>query len=128
VWGFRQPEKCRTHNYKEVQKNVLNKNEQEEPVRIGGWPPISTWINPPPLGRNDLHCVEFPYQVRKLLLDLAPGEPLALVEELLCLDNSIKLDPLLVSALDLCFHYLISGCLFHAVRVELCWCQLLCDL
>jgi hypothetical protein len=44
VWGFRHPQKCRTHNYKEVQKNVLKKNGQEDPVGIGGWPPISTWI------------------------------------------------------------------------------------
>jgi hypothetical protein len=33
-----------------------------------------------------------------------------------------------VSALDLCVHYLISGCLFHAVGVELYWCQLFSDL
>jgi hypothetical protein len=31
-----------------------------ELVGKGGWPPISTWINPPSLGRNGLHCVEFP--------------------------------------------------------------------
>jgi hypothetical protein len=30
------------------------------PVGEGGWPPISTWINPPSLGSNGLHCVEFP--------------------------------------------------------------------
>jgi hypothetical protein len=35
------------------------------------------------------------------------------------LDKLIRLDPLLASALDLCVHYLISGCLFHVVRVEL---------
>jgi hypothetical protein len=35
-----------------------------------------------------------------------------------CLENPIKLDPLLVSAFDLCVHYLINGCLFHVVRVE----------
>jgi hypothetical protein len=29
-----------------------------EPVGKGGWPPISTWINPPSLGSNGLHCVE----------------------------------------------------------------------
>jgi hypothetical protein len=69
-----------------------------------------------------------PIKVRKLLLNLAPGEPLSFVEELPYLDNSIKLDPLLASALDLCVHYLMSGFLFHAVRVELCWCQLFCDL
>jgi hypothetical protein len=27
----------------------MNKNKHEEPVGIGGWPPISTWINPPHL-------------------------------------------------------------------------------
>jgi hypothetical protein len=107
---------------------VLNKNEHEDPFGIGGWPPISMWINPPPLGRNGLHCIEFPHQVRKLLLDLALGEPLALVYELPCLDNPIKLDLLLASALDLCVHYLIGECLFHVVRVELYWCQLFDDL
>jgi hypothetical protein len=29
-----------------------------------------------------------------------------------------------VSALDLCVHYMNSGCLFHAVRVHLRWCEL----
>ena len=42
--------------------------------------------------------------MRKFLLNLAPGEPLALVQELPCFDDSIKLDPLLLSALDLCVH------------------------
>jgi hypothetical protein len=31
-----------------------------EPVGKGGWPPISTWINPPSLGRNGIHCIECP--------------------------------------------------------------------
>jgi hypothetical protein len=62
------------------------------------------------------------------MLNLAPIEPLSLVEEIPCLDNLIKIDPLLASALDLCFHYLISGCMFYAVRVEICWCHLFCDL
>jgi hypothetical protein len=48
VWGFRHPEKYGTHNYKAIQKNVLNKKKREEPARIGGWPPISTWITVPP--------------------------------------------------------------------------------
>ena len=46
---------------------------------IGGWPLISTWIIPPPLGNNGPHCVEFLHEMRKLLLNLVPGEPLALV-------------------------------------------------
>ena len=50
-----------------------------EPVGKGGWPLISIWINPPCLGINGLHCVEVPHQMRKFLLNLAPGEPLALV-------------------------------------------------
>jgi hypothetical protein len=66
--------------------------------------------------------------MRKFLLNLAPGEPLALVQELPCFDNLIKLDPLLESALDLCIHDLISGCIFDAVRGELYWYQLFCYL
>ena len=66
--------------------------------------------------------------MRKILPNLAPGESLALVQELPCFDDLIKLDPLLSSALDLCFHNMITGCLLQAVKVELCWCQLLCYL
>jgi hypothetical protein len=69
----------KTHNYKEVRNNMSNKNGHKELVGIGGWPTISTWINPPPLGSNGLHCIDFPYQVNKLLLYLAPSEPLYLV-------------------------------------------------
>jgi hypothetical protein len=39
-----------------------------EPFGKGGWPPISTWINPPSLGSNGLHCVEFPGEREKHLL------------------------------------------------------------
>jgi hypothetical protein len=60
-----------------------------EPVGKGGWPPISTWINPPSLGSNGPHCIEFLHEMRKLLLNLVPGEPFALVKELACFDNSI---------------------------------------
>jgi hypothetical protein len=60
-----------------------------EPVGKGGWPSISIWINTPSLGRNCLHCVEFPHQMKKFLLNLALGEPLALVQELPCFDDSI---------------------------------------
>jgi hypothetical protein len=51
-----------------------------EPVEKGGWPPISTWINPPSLGSNGLHCVEFPGEREKRLLDLHLGELLVLLE------------------------------------------------
>jgi hypothetical protein len=66
-----------------------------EPVGKGGCPLISIWINPPSLGINCIHCVEAPHQMRKFLLKLAPGEPLALVQEMPYFDDSIKLDPLL---------------------------------
>jgi hypothetical protein len=97
-----------------------------EPIGKGHWPPIFTWINPPSLGSNGHHCVEFPHQMKKFLLNLALGEPLALVQKLPYFDDSIKLDHLLSSVLDLCVHNLITGCLLYAVGVELCWCQLFC--
>jgi hypothetical protein len=56
-----------------------------EPVGKGGWPPISTWINPPSLGSNGLHCVEFPGEREKHLLDLHLGELLVLLETSHCL-------------------------------------------
>ena len=55
--------------------------------------------------------------MRKLLLNLVLGEPLALVKELACFDNLIQLDILLVSALDLCVHDPISCSLFHAIWI-----------
>jgi hypothetical protein len=97
-----------------------------ELVGKGGWALISIWINPPSLGINGIHCIEFPHQMRTFLLNLAPGEPLALVQELPCFDNSIKMDPLLLSSLDLCVHNMIVGCLLDAFRVDLCLCQLFC--
>jgi hypothetical protein len=65
------------------------RNNGRGPSGIGGWPPIYTWIIPPPLGSNVPHCVEFLHEMRKLLLNLVPGEPLALVKELAYFDNSI---------------------------------------
>jgi hypothetical protein len=56
-----------------------------EPVGKGGWPPISTWINPPSLGSNGLHCVEFPGEREECLLNLHLDELLALLEKLCCL-------------------------------------------
>ena len=43
-------------------KTVKNSKLPEDyfgPVGIGGWPLISTWINPPSLGSNGIHCIEF---------------------------------------------------------------------
>jgi hypothetical protein len=48
---------------------------------------------------------------------LASGEPLAFVEELPCFNNSIKLDPLLGSALELFFHNMIIGFFLYVVGV-----------
>jgi hypothetical protein len=64
--------------------------------------------------------------MRKFLSNLTSSEPLALVQELLCFNDSIKMDPLLLSALDLCVHNMIIGCLLYAVGVELYWCHLFC--
>jgi hypothetical protein len=51
-----------------------------EPFGKGGWPPISTWINPPSLGSNGLHCVEFLGEREKRLLNLHLGGLLVLLE------------------------------------------------
>jgi hypothetical protein len=48
----------------------MSRNQQSEPFGKGGWPPISTWINPPSLGSNGIHCVEFPGEREKHLLNL----------------------------------------------------------
>jgi hypothetical protein len=58
------------------------------------------------------------------MLNLAPSEPLALVQELPCFDNPIKLNPLLDSALDLYIYYLISVFMFHSFMLDICWFQL----
>jgi hypothetical protein len=58
--------------------------------------------------------------MRKLLLNLAPGEPLALVQELPCFDNLRKLDLVLSSTLNLSVLDMINGCMFHLVKFELC--------
>jgi hypothetical protein len=56
-----------------------------EPFGKGGWPPISTWINPPSLGSNGLHWVEFSRERDKHLLNLHLGELLVLLEKSRCL-------------------------------------------
>ena len=55
-----------------------------EPVGKGGCPPISTWINPPSLGSNGLHYVEFPGEREKRLLNLHLDELLVLLETSRC--------------------------------------------
>jgi hypothetical protein len=78
--GSSRPEKLlKIVNYQNCQKIVLEK------VGEGGWPPISTWINPPSLGINGLHCIEFPGERGKQLLNMNLGELLALLEMSSCL-------------------------------------------
>jgi hypothetical protein len=72
-----------------------------EPVGKGGWPPISTWINPPSLGRNGLHCVEFPGEREKRLLNLHLDELLALLEKLHLLSLLKVVTNLWLEGLDL---------------------------
>jgi hypothetical protein len=121
---FRSSKRPRKSRTRKLEKTVKLEKFQNEPVGIGGRPPKSIWINPHPLGSNGIHCVEFPHYMRKFLLNFTLGEPLALVEELPCFDNSINLDPLLSISLGMCVHNMITHFLLHAVRVDLYWCQL----
>jgi hypothetical protein len=121
---FRVSKQPRNLGTQKLGKTAKLENYQNGLVGIGRRPPKSIWINPLPLGINGFHCVECPHKMMKVLLNLAPGEPLALVQEVPCFDGSIKLDPLLASSLDLCVQNMIIGFLLHAIKVELCWSQL----
>jgi hypothetical protein len=61
----------------------------------------------------------------KLLLNLTPSEPLALVKYLSYFDDLIKLDVLLVVEIHPSVHDVINCCLFIIVRIELCRGQVL---
>jgi hypothetical protein len=63
-------------------KNSKLLEDYFELVGIGGWPPISTWINPTSLGSNGIQCVEFLGEREKHLLNLHIDELLALLEKL----------------------------------------------
>jgi hypothetical protein len=67
---------------RKIAKNSIFPEHCFEPVGIGGWPPISTWINTPSLGRNNILCVDFLVERGKSLLNLNLGELLALLETL----------------------------------------------
>jgi hypothetical protein len=60
--------------------------------------------------------------MRNFLLNLAPSEPLALVQELPCFDDSLKLDTLIENDLDMFVYNVINGFLLYVVWVDLCWC------
>jgi hypothetical protein len=86
--SFRASKRLRKFRTRKTAKNSKLPKLPEncfEPVGKGGWPPISTWINPPSLGSNGLHCVEFPGERGKRLLNLNLGELLALLETSRCL-------------------------------------------
>ena len=68
-----------------------------------------------PIGSNGPYCVECLQEMGKLLLNLVPGKPLALVKELSNFNNLIQLDLLLVGVLKLCVHDLISRGIFNAI-------------
>jgi hypothetical protein len=59
------------------------------------------------------------YYMEKLLLNLAPHEPLALMKNLPCFDDPVELYVLLVGAINLCIHDLINYSLLKVVKVEL---------
>jgi hypothetical protein len=61
----------------------------------------------------------------KLLLNLTPGEPLALMKKLPCFDDPIELDVLLVGALHLEVHDPINCRMFNAFEIEFCRGQVL---
>jgi hypothetical protein len=75
-----------SHKLKTAKNSKLPKLPENnfEPAEKGGWPQISTWINPPSLGSNGLHCVEFPVEREKCSLNLHLGELLALLETSCC--------------------------------------------
>jgi hypothetical protein len=94
-------------------------------IGTGGLPPVSTWIIPPPLGRNGPYCIKFLHWIEKLLLNLTPDKPLALVKKLPYFDNPIELDVLQVGALNIGVHDLINFFLFNVFMVDLCRGQVL---
>jgi hypothetical protein len=75
------PQKLKTAKNSKLPKLPEN---YSKPVGKGGWPPISTWINPPSLGRNGLHCIEFLGEREKHFLNMHLGELLALLETSRC--------------------------------------------
>jgi hypothetical protein len=80
--SFRPSKWPRKFRNQKTAKNSKLPEDCFEPVGIGGWPPISTYINPPSLGSNGLHFIEFPGERGKRLLNLHLGELLALLEKL----------------------------------------------
>jgi hypothetical protein len=83
--SFRPSKWPRKFRNRKTAKNSKFPKDCLDPIGIGEWPPISTWINPPSLGINGIHSVECPGERQKHLLNLHPNELLALLEKLRCL-------------------------------------------
>jgi hypothetical protein len=64
----------------------------------------------------------------EVLLDLVPGEPLALVKKMPYCDNLKELYIMLVTTLQLIVHDPVHYSLLNVIRVELCHGQVLCHL
>jgi hypothetical protein len=79
---------------------------------------MSTWINPPPLGRNFLHCIKFPHKMVNILLNLTLGEPCALVNKFSFFENLIELYVMLIGSIHICVHDIIHCILHNVVRIE----------
>jgi len=86
---------------------------------------MSIWILDPNSIINGLHSIKFIHYMEKLLLNMNPSEPLAMMKKLPCFDNPIDLDGILTSVLCLGFHDPIKCHLFDAVIIELCRVQIL---
>jgi hypothetical protein len=84
---------------------------------IGGWKMISTWIIPTPLGTNGIHIFNFLHLMRKLLLNLIPSEPLALIKKLPYFDDPMEFDILLEGVLFLGVHDSIKYHMFYVGRI-----------
>jgi hypothetical protein len=78
-----------TQNFRnqKTSKNIKLPEDCFEPVGIGRWQEISTWINPPSLVRNGIHCVEVLRERENHLLNLHLDELLALLEKLRSIDR-----------------------------------------
>jgi hypothetical protein len=60
----------------------------------------SLWIIPPPLGSNGPHCIKFPWETRRFLLNLKLGALAFLVEEVVFLSLLKDATSLLLEGFD----------------------------
>jgi hypothetical protein len=79
---------------------------------------IYTWIIPAPLGKHDLHCVNFLHPMRKLLLKLTSSEPLSLIKKLPCFDDTMEFDSLLEAVIFIGVNDMIKYHMFYVGRID----------